>query len=282
MVQRKIVVLDGYTLNPGDLSWEELALLGDLTVYERTNPHQSLERAQDADIILTNKTRIDAKLIAQLNRLRYIGVLATGYNVVDIARAIQQNVIVTNVPTYGTNAVAQMAMAHLLSLCHRVEHHSQLVKDGYWSNAMDWCFWDSPQIELTDKIIGIIGLGRIGYQIARIAFAMGMRVQAYSPRPYSVQDIPHFQWVALEKLLQTSDVVSLNCPVTPETENLINKTTLEMMQPSALLLNVSRGGLIVEQDLANALNNGNIGGAGLDVLAVEPPHAENQIGRAHV
>lgn len=276
-IRPNITVLDGYTLNPNDLSWDALETLGNLSVYARTPAPEIVARAHNASIILTNKTPLTAQTLAQLPTLRYIGVLATGYNVVDVVAATQQGITVTNIPAYGTHSVAQMVIAHLLTLCHRVQRHSDAVTGGAWSQSPDWCFWQSPQIELAGKVMGIIGLGNIGHQIGRIASALGMSVQAYSPRPREVTDIAGFRWVALDELFSTSDVVSLNCPLTPETTHLINRETLALMKKNAFLLNASRGGLIAEQDLADALNMGRIAGAGLDVLSTEPPTPDNPL-----
>ncbi|MFC1959359.1 D-2-hydroxyacid dehydrogenase [Chloroflexota bacterium] len=273
----KIVVLDGYTLNPGDLSWDELKTLGSLTVYDRTPYEQIVERAAQAEIVLTNKTPLDATTLKQLPELRYIGVLATGYNVVDVNTAQQRGIPVANIPIYGTKSVAQMVIGQLLSFCHHIDHHSEAVKAGRWSDDPDWCFWDYPQVELDSKTLGIVGFGRIGHQIGRIAAALGMNIQAYDRIQRPIDDVPGFHWVGLEELFQTSDVISLNCPLTPETEGLINQATLQLMKPTALLLNASRGPLIVEQDLADALNAGQIAGAGLDVLSAEPPDVDNPL-----
>lgn len=273
----KIVVLDGYTLNPGDLSWAELASLGEVRVYARTAEDEILSRAEGADALLTNKTPLHAETLAQLPGLKYIGVLATGYNVVDIDAARAKSISVTNIPDYGTQSVAQMVMGHILAFCHRIESHSEAVKNGAWTNAPDWCFWQSPQIELAGKTLGIIGLGRIGHQVARLASAFGMRVQATAHHQRPINDIPDFRWASLPDLLRTSDFISLNCPLTPQTEGLINRERLSLMKPSAFLINTARGGLIVEADLAEALNTGMIAGAGLDVLSSEPPSADNPL-----
>lgn len=272
-----IVVLDGYTLNPGDLSWGPLEALGALTVYERTAPEQIVPRARKASFLLTNKVPLDAHTLAQLPALRYVGVLATGYDVVDVEAAARQGVSVTNIPSYGTNSVAQMVFAHLLAFHHHVCDHSAAVKAGKWSAAPDFCFWDFSQIELAGKVMGIVGFGRIGQQVGRVASALGMAVQAYDHRPHDVTDIAGFRWVDLPELFRTSDVISLNCPLTPETEGMINAETLKLMKPSAYLINTARGGLVVERDLAAALNEGRIAGAGLDVLSTEPPEADNPL-----
>ena len=273
----KIVVLDGYTLNPGDLSWGALEALGDVTVYDRTPDDQIMERAKGAQIILTNKTPLDEAILNQLPELQYIGVLATGYDVVDIQEAKQRDIIVTNIPTYGTNSVAQMVIAHLLHFCHRVGHHSNAVKSGRWSESDDWCFWDYPQVELYGKTMGIVGFGRIGHQLGRIASALGMVIQAHDIYQHEIDDIPDFKWVSMDELFETSDVISLNCPLTPENKDLINRDRLKTMKSTALLLNASRGGLVVDEDLADALNNEIIAGAGLDVLSTEPPQADNPL-----
>lgn len=273
----KITVLDGYTLNPGDLSWDDLAGLGDLTVYERTPADLILERTAGTRIVLTNKTPISAETMVQLPDLNYIGVLATGYNVVDVEAARARGITVTNIPTYGTHSVAQMVIAQVLALCHHVEQHSMAVRQGAWSESPDWCFWLSPQMELYGRTLGVIGFGRIGHQVGRIAAALGMHVQAVDQNQREVIDIPDFEWVTLETLLQTSDVISLNCPLTPETRGIINRDSLRMMKAGALLVNAARGPLVVEADLADALNNGRIGGAALDVLSKEPPVPDNPL-----
>jgi glycerate dehydrogenase len=257
----KIVVLDGYCLNPGDLSWSGLEALGEVVVYERTAPEQVLERAAGASALLTNKTVLGAETLAALPELRYVGVLATGYNVVDVAAAGARGVVVTNVPSYGTHSVAQLTIALLLELCHHVGAHGEAVRAGEWAASPHWSLAKTPQVELAGKTFGCIGYGRIGAQTARIAEAMGMRVVVHS----------RSQGVTLEALLAESDVVSLHCPLFAETRGMINASTLEMMKSSALLLNTSRGPLVVEPDLAEALNAGRLAGAGLDVLSVEPP-----------
>ncbi len=269
----KIVIMDGYTLNPGDLSWAGFEALGDVTVYDRTPADRVVERIGDAPVVLTNKTPIRAAALARLPALEYIGVLATGYDVIDVGAAEDHGIVVTNVPTYASTSVAQMVIAQLLTFCHRVEAHSDAVKAGRWTASPDFCFWLSPQIELVGKTLGIVGFGRIGHQVGRIASALGMKVQAYDVNRREITDIDAFRWVELDDLFRTSDVVSLNCPLFPETRGLINKETLQLMKPSALLLNASRGGLVVEDDLIAALNSGQIAGVGLDVLSVEPPPA---------
>ena len=257
----KIVVLDGYCLNPGDLSWRGLEALGEVTVYDRTPESLLLERARGADAVLTNKTPLGRETLAALPGLRYLGVLATGYNVVDAAAARERGIVVTNVPAYGTASVAQLTIALLLELCHHVGAHGESVRRGEWTASQDWSYWKTPQVELAGKTFGCVGLGRIGRQTARIAEALGMRVVAHS----------RSQGIGLEALLEQSDVVSLHCPLFPETRGLLSASQLQRMKPSAFLLNTSRGPLVVEQELADALNAGMIAGAGVDVLSVEPP-----------
>jgi glycerate dehydrogenase len=276
----KIVVLDGYTLNPGDLSWESMKQLGNLTVYERTAPADVYARANEAEILFTNKTPLPAELLNSLSSLKYIGVLATGYNIVDTETAKLNGVVVTNVPGYGTASVVQLTIALLLELCQHVQHHSNAVMKGKWVNSIDWCFWDYPLTELAKKTMGIIGFGSIGQNVADIAAAFGMNVIAFSRRQTDQTHRKNFRWVDMSELLETSDVVSIHCPLTPETKGLINKNTLAQMKSSAFLLNTSRGPIIVESDLADALNAGVIAGAGIDVLSVEPPSINNPLFKA--
>ncbi|NLX04813.1 MAG: D-2-hydroxyacid dehydrogenase [Phycisphaerae bacterium] len=273
----KIVVLDGFTLNPGDLSWAALEQLGDLTVHDRTPADHILARAAGAAILLTNKTPLTAQTIRALPDLQYIGVLATGYNVVDVQAAADRDIPVTNVPTYGTHSVAQLTFALLLELCHHVQAHSDAVRRGQWSASRDFCFWNSPLIELADKTIGIIGFGRIGRQVAQIADALGMAVLAADRVKNPPPTLRRFAWAEIPDLLANADVVSLHCPLFPETQGLINRQTLDRMKPSAFLLNTSRGPLIVEQDLADALAAGRIAGAAVDVLSAEPPPPNNPL-----
>lgn len=275
----KIVVLDGYTLNPGDLSWEGLEQLGTTKVYDRTESHLTLQRARGATVVLTNKTSMDAAVLRQLNGegLRYVGVLATGYNMVDVQAARELGIPVTNVPTYGSASVAQFAFALLLELCHHVQLHSDAVRGGEWSSSIDWCFWKTPLIELSGRTMGVVGFGRIGRQVGRIADAMGMRVIAHDAITTSTPNYDGFRWAGVEELLKEADVVSLHCPLFPETQGMINAKRLAMMKPTAFLLNNARGPLIVDQDLADALNAGQIAGAGLDVLSVEPPLETNPL-----
>ncbi len=264
-----IVVLDGYTLNPGDLSWTPLEGLGRCTVYDRTSPDETLERAKDAQILITNKTCLSRETMQQLPKLQYIGVLATGYNVVDTQAAHDRNILVTNVPAYSTDSVAQMVFSHLLNLTQHATEHAQTVRQGQWQTSPDFCYWQYPLRELAGQTMGIIGFGRIGRATAKIALAFGMKVLMVNR---SVQtELPEgVKPVTLDQLFCESDVVSLHCPLTDENAGMVNETTLSKMKPSAFLINTGRGPLIHEQDLADALNTGQIAGAGLDVLSVEP------------
>ena len=270
-----IVVLDGFTLNPGDLSWEELRSLGHSEIYDRTPPEGVLARAVNAEILLTNKTDITREHIEHVPKLKYIGVLATGTNVVDLAAARARNILVTNVPAYGTNSVAQTTLALLLELTQHAGWHSETVRVGCWSRSPDWCYWDKPLIELDGLIMGVVGFGRIGQAVGQLAAAFGMRVLASNPHPRPAP-FP-VQFVGLEPLLRGSDVVSLHCPLTPATRHVINAERLSWMKPTAFLLNTSRGLLVDEAALAQALNEGRIAGAGLDVLSSEPPPVKNPL-----
>jgi glycerate dehydrogenase len=276
----KIAVLDGYCLNPGDLNWDGLRQLGEVAVYDRTRVDEVPERAAGAQAVFTNKTPLPGYILEQLPELRYIGVLATGYNVVDVEAARARGIVTTNIPTYGTSSVAQFVFALLLELCHHVGLHAEAVRAGEWSHNADWSFWKSPLVELAGKTMGIVGFGRIGRQTGRIADAMGMRVFANDTNQANAPDYDGFAWAGLEELLRESDVVSLHSPLFPETRGMINARTLALMKPSAFLINTSRGPLVVDQDLANALNDGTIAGAGLDVLSVEPPSEDNPLLRA--
>ena len=276
----KIVVLDGYTLNPGDLSWDALKALGDVEIYERSNPAEVLERATGADILLTNKTPLGKDILEQLPVVKFISLLATGYNVVDVQFAKQKGIVVSNVPGYGTASVVQMTFALLLEFCLHVQRHSDAVAAGRWSSSKDFCFWDYPLVELQDKTLGIIGFGDIGKKVADVASAFGMQIVANSRTQSDQGHRKNFKWVTLDELLRQADVVSIHSPLTPETTGLINKQTLQLMKPSAFLINTSRGPIIVDQDLANALNNGTIAGAGIDVLSAEPPTADNPLLKA--
>ena len=272
----KIVVLDGYTLNPGDLSWKDLEALGQCTFYERTGPGEILSRAEGAEIVLTNKTVLSSDVIEKLPALKYVGVLATGYNIVDVEAASDRGVIVTNVPAYGTQSVAQLVFAHLLNLTHQVGHHAETVRNGRWVSSVDFCYWDTPLIELAGLTMGIIGFGRIGQTTAKLASAFGMKVVAYDiVQPASIPEGCEF--VGLEDVLRRSDVISLHCPLTDQTEKIVNEQRLALMKKTAFLINTSRGPLVDEQALADALNSGRIAGAGLDVLSSEPPKKDNPL-----
>lgn len=276
----KIVVLDGFALNPGDLTWDGIKRSGDLTVYERTPPDKLLERATEAEILLTNKTPIREKDINQLPRLQYIGLLATGYNVIDVEAARKKGIIVANIPDYGSYSVAQMTFALLLELCHHVQRHSDSVREGRWAASVDWCYWDYPLVELTGKTLGIIGFGNIGQKVGDMATAFGMNILGASRRHSDQSHRKNFRWVEIPELLKQSDVVSIHCQLTPETKGLINKQSLQTMKNSAFLLNTSRGQIIKDEDLADALNQGVVAGAGLDVLSVEPPEKDNPLFKA--
>jgi glycerate dehydrogenase len=272
----KIVVLDGYGANPGDLSWDELKALGDFTVYDRTSAADVVARAKDAEVILTNKTEITAEVIAALPELKYIGVMATGYNVVDIAAAKERGIVVTNTPAYSTISVAQMAFAHILNITQQVAHHSEEVKKGRWTNNADFCFWDTPLTELSGLKLGIVGLGHTGMATARVAFGFGMNVCAYTSKS-QLQLPPEIKMMTKEEIFTECDIVSLHCPLTEETREIVDAKRLATMKPTAILINTGRGSLINEQDLADALNNGVIYAAGIDVLTSEPPLANNPL-----
>lgn len=273
----KIVILDGYTLNPGDLSWDALNSLGDVILYDRTSSGQIVDRCLGANIILTNKTPLDEATLNQLSDLKYIGVLATGYNIVNTDVCKQKGVIVSNVPGYGTGAVAQFVFALLLELCLHVQKHSDAVMNGKWARSADFCFWDYPLIELAGKTLGIIGFGTIGQKVADIAAAFDMKVIASSRTETNQSHRENFKWVSLDDLLQQSDIISIHCPLTLETQGLINAENLKKMKPSAFLINTSRGTIINDADLAYALNHNIIAGAGIDVLSKEPPLVDNPI-----
>ena len=273
----KIVVLDGYCLNPSDLSWDSLRRFGDVEIYDRTAHEDVVPRARNADAVLLNKTPLSRESIQQLPALRYIGVLATGYDIVDIDAARERGIVVTNVPAYATASVAQFVFALLLELCHNVKLHSDAVRAGEWARNTDWSFWKSPLVELEGKTIGIVGFGHIGRRTAQIAVSLGMGVIAYDTHHGDPPTYENFRWVSLEDLLRESDVVSVHAPLFPENRGMINASTLALMKPSAFLINTSRGPLVVDEDLADALNAGRIAGAGLDVLSVEPPADGNPL-----
>jgi glycerate dehydrogenase len=266
----RITVLDGYTLNPGDLSWKDFEKLGDFTVFDRTPDSKILQRSINTDILLVNKIKLTAEIISRLPKLKYIGVLATGYNTIDIAAANKQNIVVTNVPSYAAQSVAQMVFAHILNLCNHVNEHNISVKKGKWSKSKDFCFWNYQLTELSGKTIGIVGLGNIGTAVASVALSFNMNVLAYNPHNKNT-DLKNVKFTALKNVFKNSDIVSLNYPLTKENKGFVDSNLLGLMKRNAFLINTSRGGLINENALAAALNNGNIAGAGLDVLETEPP-----------
>ena len=273
----KIVVLDGYTENPGDLSWEGLEKLGDLTVYDRTPADQIAERIGDADAVYTNKTPISEETIKACPSMKFIGVLATGYNVIDVEAAKKAGIVVSNIPTYGTDAVAQYAIALLLELCHHVGEHSDCVKAGEWTHNQDWCFWKYPLVELAGKTFGVIGFGRIGQRTAKIAEALGMKILAYDEYPNKALETENCRYVELDQLLAESDVISLHCPLFPSTQGIINSSTIAKMKDGVKIINTSRGPLIVEADLKEALDSGKVSGAAVDVVSTEPIKEDNPL-----
>ena len=272
----KIVILDGYTADPEGLSWKPLEELGSLTVYDRTKPEETIERARDAEIVLTNKVLIRRQEMEQLPKLKYIGVLATGYNVVDTEAASDYGITVTNVPAYSTESVAQMVFAHLLTVTNRTEHYAQLNREGKWTSNPDFCYWDISLTELAGKTFGIVGLGNIGRRVAAIANAFGMKVRAYTSK--SADELPSYIGKrTMDELMAESDVLSLHCPLTPDTKHLINRQTLQMMKSSAILINTGRGPLVNDQDVADALNGNRLRAFCADVLTEEPPKADNPL-----
>jgi glycerate dehydrogenase len=276
----KIVVLDGYTLNPGDLSWDNLKVIGEVVIYDRTPTGEILERSKNAEILFTNKTPLKEEILNALPSLKYIGVLATGYNVVDIEAAKRRGIVVTNVPAYSTFSVAQLTFALLLELCLHVQRQSDSVLSGKWASSVDFTYRDFPLIELAGKTIGIIGFGNIGQSVANIAASFEMNVISFSRRQTDQSHRTNFNWVTIDELFETADVVSVHCPLVPETKGLVNIGYLKKMKKSAFLLNTSRGPIVIEEDLAYALNNDLISGAGVDVLSVEPPSADNHLLKA--
>lgn len=274
----KLVVLDGYCENPGDLSWDGLKRFGELTVYDTSpdDPEELIRRIGDADILLANKRPITGEVMDRCSNLKFISVLATGYNVIDVDAARERGIPVSNVPSYGTAAVAQHTIALLLELCHHVGHHDQAVKSGRWEQENTWCFWDYPLIELAGKTMGIIGFGKIGQAVGRLAKALGMQVLAAGSRP-TAEGMEIAEYVEVDDVYARADVISLHCPLFPHTQNLICKESIAKMKDGVILLNSSRGGLVVEQDLADALNSGKIYGAGLDVVSTEPIHGDNPL-----
>lgn len=276
MEKMKIVVLDGYTVNPGDLSWTELQALGDVVVFPRTTGDELVDRCKDADALLTNKVVIDAGVMSHLPKLKYIGVLATGYNVVDIAAARERGVCVTNIPAYSTDSVAQMVFAHILNITNRVWHYARQSREGRWSRNEDFCYWDTPLPELAGKTMGIVGLGHIGMKVARIAREFGMDVFASTSKHSS--SLPDgIQKTTLQGLLGVSDILTLHCPLTDNTRGMINSTILKRMKRGAILINTGRGPLVNEADVAAALKSGQLGGYGADVMCQEPPAVDNPL-----
>ncbi len=273
----KIVVLDGYGMNPGDLSWNKLEKLGEVTIYDRTAPSEVIKRSAGTDILLTNKVVLDRQIIEKLPDLKYIGVLATGYNVVDIMAAKEKGIVVTNIPSYSTDSVAQMVFSLLLAITNNVEHYTADNRAGRWSRNADFCYWDAPLTELAGKIFGIVGFGHIGSKVAGIALALGMKVMVLSSK--SADTLPAGVGKAedLDQLLKESDVLSLHCPLTDSTKHLINADTLAKMKLSAILINTGRGSLVDEKALADALNKGKLRGAGADVMSCEPPTIDNPL-----
>lgn len=278
----KIVILDGYTLNPGDLNWDGIRQFGELTVHDRTgfSPDNVIKTIGDADIVFTNKTPLPKSVLEKSPSVKYIGVLATGYNIVDTIAAKELGIIVTNIPTYGTSAVAQFTFALLLELCHHAGYHSDAVKNGDWTKSADFCFWNFPLIELAFKNMGLIGFGRIGQATAKIAQSFGLNVLAFDSyrNPALVSDT--CRYVSLDELLANSDIISLHCPLSENTKGMINKTTISKMKDGVMIINTSRGPLVNEQDLCDALNSGKVAGAAVDVVSVEPIAANNPLLKA--
>ena len=272
----KIVELDGYAANPGDLSWDGLKELGDFVLYERTKPEDIVSRAKDADAILINKVRITDEILAQLPKLKYIGELATGYNNIDIKAASKRGITVCNIPAYSTDSVAQMTFAHILNITNQVAHYADESRSGHWSKNPDFCYWDTPLPELSAKTLGIVGLGNIGMKVAKIALDFGMDVFAYTSK--NSADLPAgIQKTTIEGLLGASDILTLHCPLTDDTRELLNKETLALMRPGSIIINTGRGQLVNEQDVADALESGLLLGYGADVLTEEPPRADNPL-----
>lgn len=272
----KIVILDGYSVNPGDLSWSGLESLGEVVVYDRTSPAEVMERVKDAEVVLTNKVVLTADMMKQLPKLKYIGVLATGYNVIDVKAAAECGVVVTNVPAYSTFSVVQMTFAQILNMTNRVAHYAKANREGKWSNNADFCYWDTPLKELAGKTLGVIGLGNIGYKVACVARDFGMDVFAYTSK--NSADLPSgIQKTTLEGLLGISDILTLHCPLTDNTREMINKETIKKMKKGAIVINTGRGPLVNEDDVAEALMSGQLGGYGADVMCQEPPQKDNKL-----
>lgn len=272
----KIVMLDAYTTNPGDLSWDNFNVLGELTVYDRTPSEKIIERAKDADIIITNKTPITKDIIDALPNLKFIALMSTGYNIVDYVYLKKKGIPVSNIPSYSTDAVAQLVMSFILELAMNVGVHSESVKNGEWTACSDFCYWKSPLTELTGKTLGIFGLGKIGRAVAKRAKAFGMNIVAYAPRIHG-DEPDYIKLMPLKEMLNTSDIVSMHCPLTPETEGVVNREFISEMKDGAYFINTSRGTVVDENALAEALNSGKLSGAGLDVLSTEPPRSDNPL-----
>ena len=279
----KIVILDGYTENPGDLSWEELEKLGELTVYDRTSLTDEAEiisRIGDAEVVLTNKTPISKRAFDACPGIKFVAMLATGYNVVDVAYAREKGISVSNVPVYGTRSVSQFAIALLLEVCHHIGHHDRTVHEGKWENCADWCYWDYPLIELADKTYGLLGCGNIGIHTAEVAKALGMHVIAYDARETEAGRALGVEYVTLDELFARSDVLGLQMPLFPFNTGIINKENIAKMKDGVIIINNSRGQMVVEQDLADALNSGKVAAAGLDVVSTEPIRGDNPLLKA--
>lgn len=272
----KIVVMDGKGVNPGDMSWKQIQQFGELIVYERTASEEIIDHVGDAEIVLTNKTVFDEDTIAKLKNVKYIGVLATGYNVVDLKAASKRGIVVTNIPAYSTDSVAQMTFAHILNVTNHIDHYARASRDGEWSRCPDFCYWDKPLVELAGKTIGIIGLGNIGMKVANIALNFGMNVIAYTSK--EPKEIPNgINKASIDNILSDSDIISLHCPLTKQTRELINKDSIAKMKRSVIVVNTGRGPLVNEEDVANALHNGLIGAYCADVMCSEPPSADNPL-----
>ena len=272
----KIVVMDGKGVNPGDMSWKQIQQFGELIVYERTASEEIIDHVGDAEIVLTNKTVFDEDTIAKLKNVKYIGVLATGYNVVDLKAASKRGIVVTNIPAYSTDSVAQMTFAHILNVTNHVDHYARASRDGKWSRCPDFCYWDKPLVELAGKTIGIIGLGNIGMKVANIALNFGMNVIAYTSK--EPKELPNgINKASIDNILSDSDIISLHCPLTKQTRELINKDSIAKMKRSVIVVNTGRGPLVNEEDVANALHNGLIGAYCADVMCSEPPSADNPL-----
>ena len=272
----KIVVMDGKGVNPGDMSWKQIQQFGELIVYERTASEEIIDHVGDAEIVLTNKTVFDKDTIAKLKNVKYIGVLATGYNVVDLKAASKHGIVVTNIPAYSTDSVAQMTFAHILNVTNHVDHYARASRDGEWSRCPDFCYWDKPLVELAGKTIGIIGLGNIGMKVANIALYFGMNVIAYTSK--EPKEIPNgINKASIDNILSDSDIISLHCPLTKQTRELINKDSIAKMKRGVIVVNTGRGPLVNEEDVANALHNGLIGAYCADVMCSEPPSADNPL-----